>query len=193
MTQAASPGRRYSPPDPATWTEAQRALAARFTSGRRAAPTNGFVLADPSGQLTGPASTWVLSPGLGGAVEALGAQTRFELAMSDLARESVILAVAQHEDSAFERFAHEASGRTIGMTDADFAAIRDGGHAAGADAQERRILDTARTLLRDGDLDDAAYATAVDELGEAGLFELVTLVAYYRLAALQLRIFRVEP
>ena len=190
---SALPGGRYSPPDPATWTVAQRALAARFTSGRRAAASNGFVLADVDGQLTGPASTWLLSPGLGGAVEALGAQTRYELRMPDRARECVILAVAQHESSAFERFAHEASGRAIGLTDADFAALRDGGYATDADAQERLIVDTARVVLRDGDLDDAAYATAVAELGEEGLFELVTLVAYYRLAALQLRVFRVEP
>lgn len=184
---------RYSPPDPAVWSDDQRAFARRFTTGKRAAPTNAFQLADADGQLTGPASVWVLSPGVGGAVEALGAQMRFELPMSDRARESVILAVAHAEDSAFERFAHEAAGRAAGFDDADFAAIRDGGHPAGADARERLILDTARVLLRDGDLDESAYATAVAALGESGVFELVTLVAYYRMAALQLRVFRIQP
>ena len=42
-----------------------------------------------------------------------------------------------------------------------------------------------------GDLDDAAYAEAVEALGEAGLFELLTLVGYYATLALQLRVFRV--
>ncbi len=48
-------------------------------------------------------------------------------------------------------------------------------------------------MLRAGDLDDEAYAAGVAGLGEAGLFELVTLVGYYRLAALQLRVFRIDP
>ena len=193
MSSPAGSDRRYAPPDPATWSDDQRAFARRFTTGKRAAPSNAFQLADAHGQLTGPASAWLLSPGVGGAVEALGAQMRFELPFSDRARESVILAVAHAEDSAFERFAHEAAGRAAGLDDADFAAIRDGGHPAGADACERLILDTARALLRDGDLDEAGYAATVAELGESGVFELVTLVAYYRMAALQLRVFRIQP
>ena len=45
-------------------------------------------------------------------------------------------------------------------------------------------------MLR-GDLDDAEYREAVDHLGTAGLFELLTLVGYYATLALQLRVFRV--
>ena len=47
-----------------------------------------------------------------------------------------------------------------------------------------------RSRLR-GDLDDAEYREAVDHLGTAGLFELLTLVGYYATLALQLRVFRV--
>jgi 4-carboxymuconolactone decarboxylase len=49
----------------------------------------------------------------------------------------------------------------------------------------------AQTLVRAGDLDDAQYAGAVAQLGEAGVFELTTLVGYYATLALQLRVFRV--
>ena len=45
-------------------------------------------------------------------------------------------------------------------------------------------------MLR-GDLDDAEYREAVDHVGTAGLFELLTLVGYYATLALQLRVFRV--
>ena len=48
-----------------------------------------------------------------------------------------------------------------------------------------------RALVLAGDLDDDAYAGAVAELGEAGVFELTTLVGYYATLALQLRVFRV--
>jgi 4-carboxymuconolactone decarboxylase len=48
-----------------------------------------------------------------------------------------------------------------------------------------------RALVQDGDLDDGQYAEAVAALGEAGVFELTTLVGYYATLALQLRVFRV--
>jgi len=46
-------------------------------------------------------------------------------------------------------------------------------------------------LLRDGDLDDQAFENAVSRLHPDGLQELMTLVGYYRMLALQLRVFRV--
>jgi 4-carboxymuconolactone decarboxylase len=42
-----------------------------------------------------------------------------------------------------------------------------------------------------GDLDDELYTETAAVLGEAGLFELTTLVGYYATLALQLRVFRV--
>ena len=52
-------------------------------------------------------------------------------------------------------------------------------------------LTAARHLLDSGDLDEPAYAALLDALGERGIFELTTLVGYYRTLALQLRVFRV--
>lgn len=49
----------------------------------------------------------------------------------------------------------------------------------------------ARSLAELGDLDDDLYDEAVDVLGEAGLFEVMTLVGYYAALAMQLRVFRV--
>jgi hypothetical protein len=46
-------------------------------------------------------------------------------------------------------------------------------------------------LLTSGDVDDDAWAAAVDTLGEAGAVELTTLVGYYSLLALQMRVLRV--
>ena len=50
---------------------------------------------------------------------------------------------------------------------------------------------TVAALVLRGDLDDAEYREAVDHVGTAGLFELLTLVGYYATLALQLRVFRV--
>ena len=53
------------------------------------------------------------------------------------------------------------------------------------------VARTVAALLTRGDLDDAEYREAVGHLGTTGLFELLTLVGYYAMLALQLRVFRV--
>ena len=68
--------------------------------------------------------------------------------------------------------------------------MREGRHAALA-GRESVVARTAAALVARGDLDDAEYREAVDHLGPAGLFELLTLVGYYATLALQLRVFRV--
>jgi len=70
-----------------------------------------------------------------------------------------ILAVAAHEDSAFEWHAHEAVGRVASLTVADLAAIRAGLAPAGATGVERTVVDVTFHLLRDGDLEDRASRT----------------------------------
>jgi hypothetical protein len=51
--------------------------------------------------------------------------------------------------------------------------------------------DTVVALLARGDLDDDEYGQAQDALGVERLVELVTLVGYYDLLALSLKVFRV--
>ncbi|MGH9083635.1 MAG: carboxymuconolactone decarboxylase family protein, partial [Acidimicrobiales bacterium] len=107
------------------------------------------------------------------------------------ARELAILAVAAAEDSAFERYAHEAVAADAGVPATVIAAVRTGAPIELDDDVERATIAAARALAADGDLDDDAYAAAVATLGECGVFELTTLVGYYRTLALQLRVFRV--
>jgi 4-carboxymuconolactone decarboxylase len=68
--------------------------------------------------------------------------------------------------------------------------VRDGGYAA-LTGREAVVARTAGALVARGDLDDAEYLEAVEVVGTAGLFELLTLVGYYATLALQLRVFRV--
>jgi 4-carboxymuconolactone decarboxylase len=99
--------------------------------------------------------------------------------------------VAAHQQSEFERSAHEAIGRSAGLTDDEMATIAAKGLLTLSDPVEACVFKVSRALLEDGDLNDGAYAEAVKILGEAGLIELSTVIGYYSLVALQLRIFRV--
>lgn len=81
--------------------------------------------------------------------------------------------------------------RAAGVSEEDLASIRELAVGRLADPRERLVAATALALARDGDLNDAAYAAAVAELGAARLVALTTLVGYYATLALQLRVFRI--
>ncbi|MGE5156413.1 MAG: carboxymuconolactone decarboxylase family protein, partial [Betaproteobacteria bacterium] len=143
--------------------------------------------------IRGPAQVWLAQPSLGLVLERLGATVRFESTLTARAREIATLLVAHHHASAFELYAHERLGRTAGLTDDDLAGLAGGALPAAADEQERAVHAVTRRLLEAGDLSDAEYAEAVRQLGVERLIEVVTLVGYYGLLALQMRVFRVNP
>jgi 4-carboxymuconolactone decarboxylase len=162
-----------------------------IVGGPRAGGPQLFRLVDEDGALEGPFNAFLLSPAVGDALQALGAAVRYRTALTDRAREIAILVVAAHTGAAFEWHAHQAIGRQAGLTDHDLEAIRGGRVKQLAHESERLVALTAQRLVREADLDDDAYADAVAGLGEAGLFELLTLIGYYAALALQLRVFRV--
>jgi 4-carboxymuconolactone decarboxylase len=168
----------------------RRELYDAIAGGPRSQGPQLFRLVDDDGALEGPFNAFLLQPQLGHALQAVGSAVRYQTALPDRAREIAILVVAVHWDSDFEWYAHEAIGRHVGLTDDELSAIRSGADDVLPEA-ERLLARTTRLLAADGDLDDAAYGEAVALLGEAGLFELLTLVGYYATLALQLRVFRV--
>jgi 4-carboxymuconolactone decarboxylase len=171
----------------------QRAVYDAIVGGPRARGAQLFRLVDSDGALEGPFNAFLLQPHLGAALQALGSAVRYETTLSDRSREIAILVVAAHWDSSFEWYAHEAVGRHVGLTDDELDGIRAGSYD-GLPGAEGVVALTADRLVRDGDLDDAAYSSAVATLGQAALFELLTLVGYYAALALQLRVYRVtEP
>ncbi|MFD9039011.1 carboxymuconolactone decarboxylase family protein [Streptomyces bottropensis] len=175
---------------PGELDEEQAEVYRAITGGVRATGPQAFALTDPEGRLRGPFNAMLLSPPIGLATQALGAAVRYGSAMSDRVREMAILAVAAHWDSAFEREAHEAVGRTgAGLAESEMAALRAGRMPELADSAERTALRTTTALLRHGTLNDDEYADAVTATGERGVFELTTLVGYYSMLALQLRVF----
>lgn len=182
---------RLAPLTPGALDEAQQRLYEEITGGPRGQGVPPFPLTGPAGALTGPFNAMLRQPGLGSALQGLGAAIRYQGTLPARIRELAILVVAAHWDSAFEWYAHEAAGRAAGLTGGELAAIRAGGGDGLAGPAERAAVRAAWALVRTGDLDDGQYTEAVTALGEAGLFELTTLVGYYATLALQLRVFRV--
>ena len=175
---------------PARLTPEQRAVYDEILGGPRGA---GPGLVDGSGGLIGPFNAMLYAPGVGSALQALGAAVRYRTALSGRVREMAVLAVAAALDCEFEWHAHEGIARKAGVTDAVIEALRSGAEVPVSDEVERASLDVVRALLARADLDDGEFDGARARLGEAALVELSTLVGYYSLLALQLRIFRVSP
>ena len=185
-----TPGARIAKLAPSALDDEQRALYDAITGGRRAQGPQLFRLTDSKGRLEGPFNAFLLQPRLGSALQALGSAVRYETALDDRCREIAILVVAAHWRSDFEWYAHAAVARSVGLTDADLAVIQDSRYAE-LSGGEAVVARTVAALLTRGDLEDAEYREAVQHVGPAGLFELLTLVGYYATLALQLRVFRV--
>jgi alkylhydroperoxidase family enzyme len=183
-------GARIPKLEPSSLEDEQRSLYDAIAGGRRAQGPQLFQLTDEKGCLEGPFNAFLLQPRLGSALQALGSSVRYDTGLDDRCREIAILVVAAHWRSAFEWYAHEAVGRSVGLDEAELAAVRDGRYAALA-GREAVVARTVAALLTRGDLDDAEYREAVGQAGAAGVFELLTLVGYYATLALQLRVFRV--
>ncbi|WP_119732132.1 carboxymuconolactone decarboxylase family protein [Thermomonospora amylolytica] len=149
-----------------------------------------FRLVSEEGVLLGPFNEFLLSPRVGDALQRLGAAVRYESGLSDRVREMAILVVAAAWDSAFERHAHEAVGRTVGLTDREMAAIAEGSPLKLEDPYEAAALRLTRAMVA-GDVDDGTWASCVPPLEREAVFELTTLVGYYATLALQMRVFRV--
>ena len=183
-------GARIPKLDLSSLDDDQRSLYDAIAGGRRAQGPQLFRLTDEEGRLEGPFNAFLLQPRLGSALQALGSSVRYDTGLDDRCREIAILIVAAHWQSDFERYAHEAVGRSVGLGEAELTAVRDDRHAVLA-GREAVVARTVAALVRRSDLDEAEYREAVDQVGTAGLFELLTLVGYYATLALQLRVFRV--
>jgi 4-carboxymuconolactone decarboxylase len=148
-------------------------------------------LVDEQGRLGGPMNTYLHAPAVGVRQQALGAALTFEISLPKKVAELVILTVANDVQSSFQLAAHEWMGFQAGLTHDQIAALRERREPVLDDPLEQAAHRTTVRLLEAGDLDDDAYEAAVGVLGERGLLELVTLIGYYRMVALQLKVFRV--
>lgn len=185
-------GRRLRRMPPERLSDEQRALYATIAGGPRGSGPQHFALTGDDGALNGPFEAMLLSPVVGTAVQELGAAVRYGSGLPDRLREMAILLVAAYWRSAFELMAHTALGRATGLGDDDLKTLADGRTPPSADDDETVACAVVRALLDDGNLAHDEYVAAAAQLGEATVFELTTLVGYYSMLALQLRVFGVD-
>lgn len=180
---------RLPHPTPDELSADQRAVYDEIVGGPRG--SGPFPLTDDEGRLHGPFNAMLVHPGVGLSLQRLGADIRYRSALEARERELAILAVARLRDSDFEWYAHERAGLAAGLTPGELDALDRGATPDTLGDRERTVLLVTRALVVDRDLGDATFADAARTLGLAVLADLVTLVGYYDLLALSLRIWRV--
>lgn len=113
--------------------------------------------------------------------------------------EMVILRVAHRRDCRYELAHHARLGRRAGLSPTDVAAATDApgdeslSALAGLTARERALLQAADALVRDRDLDDAAWSALRDHLDEREAIELCLLVGHYDMLATTIAALRIQP
>jgi 4-carboxymuconolactone decarboxylase len=170
--------------DEVTGTRAE--LFDEITTGPRA---RGPFLIGADGALQGPFNAMLASPAVGRPLQALGAALRYHASMPDRTRELVILRVAAEWGSEFERLTHEAVARGAGLREDQLEAIRGGREPDDLTSDELAALRLAAALCAQRpDVRGESIAGLTPEL----TFEISTLVGYYSMLALQLRVFEVD-
>jgi 4-carboxymuconolactone decarboxylase len=174
-------------------TAEQREFYESYTTGFRAAPTATFLLTDADGHLIGPPAIWIFSQPLGRTLRDFGSAIRYNLHLSERAQEITILMVAHHHDSPFERFAHQQAGLKKGLTQEDIDALLAGQPPTLASEEEQAVYEATRRILDNGTLSAPEYEKYAAVLSVPNMFELVTLIGYYSMLAVQLAVFDIQP
>lgn len=180
---------RLPHPTPGELDADQRAVYDQIVSGPRS--SGPFRLTDDEGRLHGPFNAMLVNPGIGLTVQRLGADIRYRSSLDAREREIAILALSHLRESDFEWYAHERVGLTVGLTAEELDALDAGRTPAWLSDRERVLLDATRAMITDRDLDDRLHAECLEHLGRTALADLITLVGYYDLLALSLRVWRV--
>ena len=164
--------------DPQDMNDAQRVVYDDIMSGAR-------------GSIQGPFNPWLRSPELADRAQKLGEYCRFNTILGPRLSEIAILLTALHWQSQFEWYAHAGLALDAGHTEDTIATIKAGERPDFGDDKESMVFDYARELIANGRVSDETHQSAVAQLSEQGVVELVGVIGYYMLVSLTLNAFHV--
>ena len=141
--------------------------------------------------LTGPFAAWVKAGKLGDNIQKLGASLRYETELDEIVKEMVICCVGYHYKAKCELSYHSKLEINAGLSEKIIQNLREGAEPEFNDSRLDLAYRITNQLLQSHSVDDKAYTEGINEFGEQGMIELVSLVGYYCLVSLTLNIFEV--
>lgn len=185
-------GGRLALLDPETITAEQRRLYDRIaaTMGEWSKRI-GFMSKTTDGRLIGPFNPVLLSPGIATAFLELQIAEAKETSLDERVRQIVILSIGSVWKAPYELYAHAAAARHAGFSEDAIAALSAGETPAGLTEQEQAARQFTLSLANERGVSDELYRTAVRQLGEKGLVDMVMLAGCYHLVCSLLNAFAV--
>ena len=163
---------------PEELTPAQRAVFDRIVAG-------------PRGRVEGPLRVWLSSPDFAERAQNLGTFCRFGSSLPPRLSELAILVTGAYWQAGFEWYAHAPLAVSAGIDAGAVETIRTGGTPTFAKPDEAIVYTFSTELVTRRRVSPATYATAITELGEKSVVELVGLLGYYAMISMTIVAFEV--
>ena len=178
-TKTKQPAPRLTPPDVNALDAAQTALRDAIASG----PRGEF-------RMVGPFAIFMEAPEYGMRAQELGGFVRLKTSVPPRLSELAILCIARKWRAQFEWYAHGPIAERCGVKPATIKSIQRGRRPEGAKPDERAIYDFVEELHAKRRVSDPTYKKVQKLLGNRGTVELVGILGYYTMIAMQLDVFR---
>lgn len=175
----ATPAPRLVHPDLDKLSPAQKVLRDAIASG----PRGKF-------QMAGPFAIFMDAPEYGMRAQELGGYVRLKTTVPPRLSELAILCTARKWRAQYEWYAHDPIAQSAGVKASTVSAIKAGRRPVGAKGDELAIYDFVDELYAKRRVSDATYKKVLKILGTQGTVELVGILGYYSMIAMQLNVFR---
>jgi 4-carboxymuconolactone decarboxylase len=144
------------------------------------------------GGTRGPFLVWLRSPELCEKVEALGAYCRFESSLDLRLRELSLLIAARHWDAQYSWNAHIGKAVEAGVSAESLQALAEHRDPAFERRDEQAVYQFSTEILGGHFVSDGTFATALDELGEQGVVDLLGSLGNFSMLAMLLNACQVD-
>lgn len=150
------------------------------------------IVSGPRGAVPAPFHLFLQSAELADRVQQLGELLRYRTGLPPRLSELAILVTARHWNAEYEWSVHEREARKAGIPASVISAIGSGGSPS-LTGDDALVYDFAHTFYTQRDVTDELYQAAVARFGMRTIVELGSILGYYSMLAIVLRIFRVKP
>jgi 4-carboxymuconolactone decarboxylase len=140
--------------------------------------------------LDGPFNVLLRSPAMGNLAQKLGEYVRFRSSLPARLNEMAILLTARWWSSQFEWHAHKDLAMKAGLRGSIIDDIHANRLPTGMQPDEAAVYAFSTELRNHRRVSDVTFASAVKELGEAGVVDLVAAMGYYDLVSMVLNVDR---
>jgi 4-carboxymuconolactone decarboxylase len=148
-------------------------------------------IASSRGVVATPFHVLLENPDLAQAIQAVGAICRYRTGLSPRLSELAILVTAMHWQSEYEFAFHIPEARKAGVPEHEIAALAERRKPDFADGDAALLYEFVNRFFVERDVPDALFEAACARFGRRTTVELASLMGYYSLLAIVLKIFRV--